>query len=275
MKYGFIIPNGDPRTVSELARRAEDAGWDGAFYWDGIYVDPVTAIYDPWVVLAAMAMRTERVRIGAIVTPVSRRRPWKLARETVTLDHLSGGRLVLAVGLGAVDSFGVVGEVTDRATRAELLDETLAILTGLWSAQPFQFSGKHYQLGEMTFNPGPVQAPRIPIWVVGAWRRPISLARALRYDGILPNRLTPAGASAMTAADVAGLTAYIADHRMPTSAYEVIADGVSPGDDSDRAQAIIGPFADAGATWWLESRWLPPNGPETLKNRIDQGPPRL
>ena len=132
MKYGFLIPTGDPLTIAELAREAELAGWDGVFYWDGIYVGDFET-YDHWLVAAAMAMKTERVRIGAIVTPPARRRPWKLARETMTLDHLSGGRLVLAVGLGAVDDdgFSKVGEPTDRRVRARLLDESLEILVGL------------------------------------------------------------------------------------------------------------------------------------------------
>src|SRR5581483_294045 len=133
MRYGFIITGGDPRTAAELAREAEDAGWDGVFTWDGIAIPDVPS-YDPWVTMAAMAMPTERVRLGAVLTPPSRRRPWKLARETMTLDHLSNGRLVLPVGLGALDDagFGAVGEATDRATRAALLDESLAILEGLW-----------------------------------------------------------------------------------------------------------------------------------------------
>jgi alkanesulfonate monooxygenase SsuD/methylene tetrahydromethanopterin reductase-like flavin-dependent oxidoreductase (luciferase family) len=170
VRYGFIIPRGDPRAVAELALEAEEADWDGAFYWDGINAGEMET-YDPWVVMAAMAMRTERVRIGAMLTPPARRRPWKLARETATLDHLSGGRLVLPVGLGAVDDggFGKVGEPTDRRVRARLLDESLEILTGLWSGEPFSYEGEHYKLGEMTFLPRPVQSLRIPIWVVGAW----------------------------------------------------------------------------------------------------------
>ena len=137
MRYGFIVTNGDPRAIAELAREAEAAGWDGVFYWDGICVGAMDT-YDPWVVMAAMAMRTERVRLGAILTPPARRRPWKLARETMTLDHLSGGRPVLPVGLGAVDDggFSKVGEPTDRKTRAQRLDESLEILEGLWSGEP-------------------------------------------------------------------------------------------------------------------------------------------
>src|SRR6185437_8645693 len=132
---------------------------------------------------AAMALRTTRVRLGAIISPLSRRRPWKVARETVSLDNLSDGRLILPVGLGALDDggFGKVGEPTERKTRAELLDESLAILTGLWSGQPFSFSGKHYHLDEMTFTPPPIQRPRIPIWVVGAWPSERSMRRAIRY----------------------------------------------------------------------------------------------
>src|SRR5579884_1479444 len=149
MRYGFILPGGDVQTVVELAAEAEAAGWDGVFYWDGISIPSAGPMFDPWVVLAAFALRTTRVRIGAMLTPVSRRRPWKLARETMTVDHLSNGRLILPVGLGALDDegFGKVGEATDTKTRAERLDEGLEILTGLWSGEPFSFEGKHYRVG--------------------------------------------------------------------------------------------------------------------------------
>src|SRR5918998_110991 len=172
LRYGFLVPSGDPRTVAGLAQEVEAAGWDGVFYWDGICVGAMET-YDPWVVMAAMAMRTERVRIGAVLTPPARRRPWKLARETVTLDHLSGGRIVLPVGLGAIDDpgFAGVGEPTDRLVRAELLDESLEILTRAWSGEPFTYEGKHYQMTEMIFRPPSVQQPRIPIWVVAIWPR--------------------------------------------------------------------------------------------------------
>ncbi len=139
MHYGFIIPRGDVETILEMAIEAEEAGWDGVFYWDGIYIESAGLMYDPWVILAAMALQTKRVRLGAVLTPLSRRRPWKLARETVTVDHLSHGRLIVPVGLGALDDggFAKVGEATDRKVRAELLDEGLEILTGLWSGKPF------------------------------------------------------------------------------------------------------------------------------------------
>ena len=127
MRYGIILTAGDIHEMLDMAAAAEAAGWDGVFYWDGVAIPGADPIYDPWVTMAAIAMRTERVRFGAIVTPPSRRRPWKLARETATLDQLSGGRLIVPVGLGALDdvAFGGVGEATDLRTRAELLDESL------------------------------------------------------------------------------------------------------------------------------------------------------
>ena len=281
MRYGFVIPTGDPRTVAELAHELEKHGWDGAFSWDGIALDSQWDavgghIYDPWVVMAAMAMRTERVRLGAIVTPPSRRRPWKLARETMTLDHLSGGRLVVPVGLGAVNSFGDVGEVTDRKVRAAMLDESLAILTGLWSGEPFSFSGQHYQVGEMTFRPPPVQRPRPPIWVVAAWPRPRSMARALRYDGILPNFFEVDGSIGEgTPERYAEIAAHVAARRTAPGPFEIIVEGVTPADDPAAASAKVRPFAAAGGTWWIESPWEAPNRPEDLRRRIAAGPPRV
>ena len=195
MRYGIILTAGDIHEIAAMAAEAEDAGWDGVFYWDGMAIPGADPIYDPWVTLAAVAMRTERVRFGAIMTPPARRRPWKLARETMTLDHLSGGRIVLPVGLGALDDpgFGGVGEPTDRRIRAELLDESLEILTRAWSGAPFTYEGKHYQMAEMAFRPPSVQQPRIPIWVVAIWPRVKSVDRALRYDGIMPYLAGPDG----------------------------------------------------------------------------------
>src|ERR687889_1371412 len=229
MRYGFVIPTGDPRMVADLAHQLEAHGWDGAFYWDGIALDHPWDqvgghVYDPWVVLAAMAMRTERVRLGAIVTPPSRRRPWKLARETMTLDHLSGGRIVLPVGLGALDDsgFGGVGEATDRRIRAELLDESLEILTRAWSGAPFAYEGKHYQMAEMTFRPPSVQQPRIPIWVVAIWPRPRSIDRAFRYDGIMPYFAGPdGGPAAVTPEDVGAMAAAARERRGEGEPFDI------------------------------------------------------
>jgi alkanesulfonate monooxygenase SsuD/methylene tetrahydromethanopterin reductase-like flavin-dependent oxidoreductase (luciferase family) len=270
VKYGFVITSGDPRAVAELAGEVEAAGWDGAFYWDGINIGDMET-YDPWVVMAAMAMRTERVRIGAMLTPPARRRPWKLARETMTLDRLSGGRLVLPVGLGALDDggFSKVGEPTDRKVRARLLDESLEILTGLWSGEPFTYEGEHYKLEEMTFLPRPVQRPRVPIWVVGAWPSKKSMRRALRYDGLLA--YTTRGE--VTLEDIRAMKAYVDENRDGTAPFDIVWEGETPGDDADLAASIVGPFAEAGITWWIESPWSLPN--ESLRARIRQGPPSI
>ncbi len=266
MRYGFVIPMGDPRTVAGLAREAEETDWDGVFTWDGIYAGDTIPVYDPWVVMAGMAMVTDRIRIGAVLTPLSRRRPWKVARETVTLDHLSNGRLVLPVGLGAVDTFGKVGEETDRRTRAELLDESLAILNGLWSGEPFRFDGKHYHLDEMTFLPRPMQEPRIPIWVAGRWGSERSMRRVITCDGILTEGLG--------VEQIPEMIAYVSEHRALTIPFDVVTEGETPGDDPERAAEMIRPLARAGVTWWLETRWSEPNTPEDIRKRIRQGPPR-
>jgi alkanesulfonate monooxygenase SsuD/methylene tetrahydromethanopterin reductase-like flavin-dependent oxidoreductase (luciferase family) len=282
LRYGFVIPNGDASEIVTMAREAEDAGWDGVFIPDCISIEtpeyPATPWFDPWVLLSAMAAQTKRIWLGTMLTAVPRRRPWKLARETVTVDHLSGGRLILPVGLGALDDvgFGKVGEPTDRKTRVELLDEGLDILSGLWSGKPFSYKGRHYTLDEMTFLPPPVQTPRIPIWVVGAWPREKSLARVLRYDGLLPAKLDADGSFAeVTPDDLRAMKAYIEERRTATTRFDIVYEGRTPGDDSARAAEIVRPYAEAGATWWMEAMWEAPNTPADVGARIRQGPPRV
>ncbi|MGH2464413.1 MAG: LLM class flavin-dependent oxidoreductase [Candidatus Limnocylindrales bacterium] len=277
MRYWIIITIGDPATVADLAAEAEAAGWDGVFYFDAIAIGSME-LYDPWVVLAAIAQRTRRVRIGAIVTPPARRRPWKLAREAMTLDRLSGGRLVLPVGLGVLDDagFGMVGEPTDIRVRAELLDESLQILVGLWSGEPFAFSGRHYGFAEMTFLPTPVQRPGVPIWVVGAWPRERSMRRALRWDGIVPQVHDEHGGQVDLAPEhVRAIAGYIADNRPPAphdQPFEIIAQGESSATDPEAAAATVRPWADAGASWWVEADWQGASV-ESLRARITAGPP--
>jgi alkanesulfonate monooxygenase SsuD/methylene tetrahydromethanopterin reductase-like flavin-dependent oxidoreductase (luciferase family) len=239
-------------------------------------------IPDPLVWLAYVAAATSTIRLGTMLTPLSRMRPWKLASETASVDNLSGGRVILAVGLGAVDTgFDAFGEVTDRRQRAELLDEGLDILTGLWNGQPFSYRGKHYTVGETSFQPPdpPVQRPRIPIWVVGAWPRPKSMRRALRYDGILPNVMDESGEHRQpTPEDIAAIAQYVRDHRSDSTPFEIIQEGQTPGDDRAKAAAIIRPWAEAGATWWLEAMWDQPfddTGRAAVLQRLKQGPPRI
>lgn len=275
MKYGFILPRGDARTAAEFARAAEHAGWDGFFVWEPVWG------YDAWVLLTAAAMQTGRIRLGTMLTPLSRMRPWKLASETVTLDHLSGGRVILAVGLGATDTgFEAFGEETDRRARAELLDEGLEILTRLWAHESFQLTGKHYHidLDVAKFNPPPppkpVQQPRIPIWVVGAWQKPRSMTRALRYDGLLPAMMGADGRVRMAPPTPDELRLISADvaPQVQEKAYDIVIEGETPGDDREKACAVVQPYQSAGATWWLEARWGERDLDKVLE-RVRQGPP--
>ena len=271
MRYGFVFPGGDAATALRFGVETEAAGWDGFFMWE-----PVWGV-DPWVTLGAVAARTQRIRLGTMLTPVSRRRPWKLASETATLDALSGGRVILAVGLGAPETgFANFGEVTDRKTRAELLDEGLDIITGLWQGQPFNYAGKHYRVSETNFAPPPppVQQPRIPIWVVGAWTREKSMQRVLRYDGLLPNIMDPEGPhDRVTPQQVAAMKAYIDERRASDTPFDIVVEGRTPGDDAEAARAQVGALAAAGATWWIEAIWDAPDLDAVLA-RLRQGPPR-
>jgi alkanesulfonate monooxygenase SsuD/methylene tetrahydromethanopterin reductase-like flavin-dependent oxidoreductase (luciferase family) len=276
MKYGFVLPSGDARTAADTARIAEQAGWDGFFVWE-----PVWGI-DAWVCLTAAAMVTERIRLGTMITPLSRMRPWKLASETATLDNLSNGRVILSVGLGALDSgFAAFGEVTDRKVRAELMDEGLDILTGLWGGQPFSYEGTHYKIKptEFMIPSPPVQQPRIPIWVVGAWNRPKSMARVLKYDGILPNTMTPEGEHRpLTPDDVREIKAYIDANRTEQTTFDIVAEGTTPGDRPDEAAGIVRGWANAGATWWIEAMWSAfdqPDIADAVRRRVEQGPPTI
>lgn len=265
--------------AAELAQLAEEFGWDGFFVWEPVWGQ------DAWVLLTAAAMRTQRIHLGTMLTPLSRMRPWKLASEAATLDNLSGGRVILSVGLGAVDTgFAEFGEVTDRRLRAELLDEGLEILTGLWRGQPFRYDGKHYKVRPTTFMtpPPPVQQPRIPIWVVGAWPRPKSMARVLHYDGLLPMVFDADGKPAQAAPDdIRAMHAYVQANRPAANdglPFDIVVEGVTPGGDREAAAAHVRPWAEAGATWWIEALWSANDAGDAsdpIRNRIRQGPPRI
>ena len=177
MRYGIWVPNfGEYAEIPKLvvlAREAEAAGWDGFFVWDHVLRSETVPIVDPWVALAAVAVETERVRIGPLVTPVPRRRPSKLAREVVSLDHLSAGRVVLGVGLGSPPEpeFARFGEDADLRVRAAKLDEGLEVLAGLWTGERFDYEGQYHRVRDAVFLPRPIQSPRVPIWVGAFWPR--------------------------------------------------------------------------------------------------------
>lgn len=270
MRYGFVIPDvtdAGPKEMAELAHEAEAVGWDAIFFWDGDWG------YSPWVTLAAMAASTERIRMGAILHPLAWRQPHLFARDTATLDQLSGGRLIIAVGLGAVDEQDFergrtrFGAPVDRKIRAQLMDEGLEITNGLWSGQPVTFHGEHYHLEEFSMRPTPVQSPRIPIWTVGVWGRPKSMARVLRCDGILVS-----AANAM--AEVREIKAFVDEQRMLTSPFDIVMEADTREDTPEQARDKVRIGAAAGVTWWTESMWLE-SALATVRARIRQGPPRM
>ncbi len=214
---------------------------------------------DPWIALSAAAMMTERVCLGALITPLPRRRPWKFARETASLDQLSSGRLVVGVGVGGgQEQFGDLGDEPDQRTRGEMLDEGLDVVTGLWSGEPFAYSGRHYRLKPAVFRPRPVQQPRILIWVAGTWPHKRPLRRMARWDGMFPlfwgigDPLEQQALLRQVVAEVQGLRAanFGQDAQRP---FDVIATGETPASQPDRAAEHVAGYAAAGATWWLES----------------------
>jgi len=278
VRFGIVIPAGDARTLADLAVVAEQSGWDAIFTFEVVWG------VDAWVALTAAAMRTERIRLGTMLTPLPRRRPWDLAGQTATLDDLSGGRVILSVGLGAIhDGWTAFETDPGRRVRAELMDEGLDVLTGLWRGQPFSYEGKHYRVCQTDFfpPPPPVQKPRIPIWVVGAWPRPKSMRRAARYDGVLPSYM-PAGGEGgrFTPARLREMLGWI--HRYRTAeqldqhAYDVVIEGSTPRDDPAAAAARVRPWAEAGATWWIESDWSVGRDDvaRVCGQRLRAGPPR-
>jgi len=276
MKFGIVLNAGSIDRLGDLAASAEEAGWDGVFYWDAVHIKDYGEMHDPWVALTVMAMRTSRVRLGGIVMALPRHRPWLFARAATSVDRVSGGRLVLPIGLGALDDTGFsgVGEATDIRVRAERMDESLAILEGLWTGRPFAFQGRHFTSTEMTFEPTPVQQPRIPIWLVGAWPREKSMQRVLRYDGILPNKLKPEGGQETIAPDdIRAIAAWVAERRGSLDGFDIVVEGKTPGADRPAGADIVRPWADAGATWWTEADWGARY--DDLRARVEAGPPRI
>ena len=279
MKYGLYLPNYGTEhsalALAGLAQEAEAHGWDGFFIWDHIHVSKSlrAPVLDPWVTLTAVAMSTSRIHLGTTVTPLARRRPWKLARETATLDQLSRGRLILTVGLGHPPEaeFSHFGEDPNPKIHAEKLDEGLDILTGLWSGKPFSYQGKHYQVEKTVFLPPPFQTPRIPIWVGGFWPNKPPFRRAACYDGVFPLK----AGGGMKRNDLEDILAYIQQYRTSTTPFDLVMMGYTPGDNPLKARKIITPYQQGGLTWWLESLFRGHNSIEAMRERICQGPPQV
>ena len=275
MKFGVALPYGSARTAADLAQLAETAGWDGCFLGDAIWCE------DPLIALTAAAMSTQRIRLGTMIIPAPLRRPWRLASESLALERLSEGRLTLGLGAGAVwmgwQSFPDV--VTDTKARAEMLDETIDLLTLFYQREPFDYDGEHYHvkltlLDEMYYPPRPVQRPRIPLWAVGIWPRMKSMRRVLKCDGVFVEKMNPEGQSeAVTPTDISEIKDYVAANRTLTTPFDIVINGTT-GDLTDaQIEDKLAPWAEAGATWWVEGLWEATEA--AAKERIRRGPPKL
>lgn len=282
MQYGLALPNGGPwgdaRTLGELAGIAEDSGWNGVFLEDYIVWQSNQSVptHDPWIALAAIAMQTKQIRLGTQVTPLARRRPWKLARETVTIDHLSHGRLVLGVGLGDTGesvgsdvSFSYFNEIRNAKERSQMLDEALAVLVGLWSGEPFHYEGRYYQVKEVTFLPRPVQSPRIPVWVGGGFPLRGPTQRAARWDGAC---LYKHKTHVLRPDDIRTLRDLVQKQRGSLSGYDIAVGGSPRRRDWEEEREHIQSLNEAGVTWWTE--YIPPDSGdvEMIRDLIRRGP---
>jgi len=275
MRYGFVLPAGDAAVAADLAGEAERAGWDGFFCWEPTWGN------DAWVMLTAAAMRTTSIRLGTMLTPLPKRKPWEVASQAVTLDNLSGGRVILSVGLGAPEPrFYIFEDDPGRKVRAEMLDEGLEMLALMYRGEAFTYDGKYYHArrAEMMIPPPSKQQPRIPTWVVGMWPAPRSMRRVARWDGWLPYLRQPEGLNRPEREQLAEGVAWLRDerarHGLSMDGFDVVMEGATkPGDE---AVAEVRAWGEVGATWWLEANWElgADEVVEQSRDRLRAGPPR-
>jgi alkanesulfonate monooxygenase SsuD/methylene tetrahydromethanopterin reductase-like flavin-dependent oxidoreductase (luciferase family) len=280
LRFAVGVPNlreyADPRLIAALAGEAEASGWDALFVWDHLAdVDPAVAATDPWIAIAAAAVRTETLRLGVMVTPLARRRPWKVARESVAMDLLCDGRFHLGVGLGgdADAEFAAFGEDPGPRARAERLDEGLEIVCALWSGEPVAFAGEHYTV-RAQFTPVPVQRPRIPIWVGGAWPNRRPFRRAARFDGVFPTRVGLGHTEMMDPQELAEIVAYVVEHRPGGAPFDVVYEGQTGGVDLGADREKVERYRAAGLTWWVEKLGWFRGELADVRRRIRGGPSR-
>lgn len=276
MRFGFQVWNvghfADVRGVAELAAEAESAGWDGFFLTDHLALDGSARSADPWMQLAAIALATERVRIGPMVTPLPRRHPGKLAQEVSTLDHLSGGRTILGVGAGMPDfeESTAFGEPSDPRVRADVVDETLEVLCQVWSDGPVDFDGDQIR-ARLEINGATCQQPRVPIWLAGTWPNKRPFRRAARWDGAYPMKPDALQGGTTTPEETAEIVDYVGRHRETDDPYDVVhataaVMGVDP--------KLAAEHADAGATWFIAAA-TPFETIDDARHHIQTGPPRI
>jgi len=273
----IAVPNfgEEPASLIELGVAAEEAGFDGFFLWDHIVFSnrgDGPPIIDPWLVLAVVAARTSRIRLGTMITPVPRRRPWQLARQTASLDRLAGGRLILGVGIGspAYGDFGIFHEPSGDRARADMLDEGLAVLDGLWSGERFSYAGQHFTVDPVRFTPVPVQRPRVPVWVGGVLPATRPIARAARWDGVVPIRFAQRSLIRPSVADIADVRERVTAARGSADGYDVVVWAEVAAQPTD-VPALAAPYIAAGATWWIETAKPEPEWWAGVTRRVAAG----
>jgi alkanesulfonate monooxygenase SsuD/methylene tetrahydromethanopterin reductase-like flavin-dependent oxidoreductase (luciferase family) len=286
MYYGVDFPNfgvfADHQLLIELAQEAEQAGWDGFFLWDHLSGYGSVPMIDPWVAMTAIALNTSRVKFGPMVTPLARRRPWKVAREAVSLDRLSNGRFILGVGTGGrPEEWENLGDPGDARERADRLDEALEILVGLWSGESLSYTGSYYQVKEEVFLPTPLQTPRIPIWVAGRWPNKPPMRRAARWDGAFPIGKGLYYDQMMTPEAMKEVVEYVKQQRDSSEPCDIIHYGTTEGKERNQDTELVQKYAEIGITWWMENmvptRWGDWENWsfEEMRRRLRQGPPRI
>jgi alkanesulfonate monooxygenase SsuD/methylene tetrahydromethanopterin reductase-like flavin-dependent oxidoreductase (luciferase family) len=256
---------------------AEEQGWDGFFVWDHLlYHDQSWDVADPVAVIAAVAARTARIRIGVLVNVLARRRIGEVARESVTVDLLSGGRLVVGAGLGSLAAeFTAFGESADARQRAARLDESLGLLDALWSGEPVTVRGQYLTATDVRMLPRPVQRPRIPVWCGGRWPAKAPFRRAARWDGVMPTHAGYGLGQTMPPDELRAVVQYTRQHRTGDGPFDVILEGRTDGAAPGRGAGQVVPYLEAGLTWWIEALGWWRGSPQDAMNRVRQGPPAL
>jgi alkanesulfonate monooxygenase SsuD/methylene tetrahydromethanopterin reductase-like flavin-dependent oxidoreductase (luciferase family) len=259
IKRGIAAPcfADDPMALVAIAVEAEQAGFDGFFLWDHMTWSDAglgPSIVDPWAVLSVIAARTERIILGPMITPVSRRRPWVLARQTVTLDLLASGRTVFGAGLGSPvhGDFGLFGEEVGDRARAGMLDEGLDLMARLWSGEVVEFRGEHFQVGPVRFTPAPAGGGRIPVWVGGVLPSTAGMRRAARWDGAVPIRYEGGHLARPSARDIAFVRDLAVEQRGNVDGFDLVVWAEVAADPSAVA-AELPAYEEAGTTWWIET----------------------
>ncbi len=277
MRFGIFIPPfkafADPVRMVRLAQSAESAGWDGFFLWDHMLAGDGVAVADPWVMMAAIATATERIRFGALVTPLPRRRPWVLARQIATLDHLSGGRLVVGIGNGGDgwDEFGSFGEETDDRRRAEILDESLELVQALLTGAPVEHDGAHFSVHTIGFVPTPLQSP-VPIWAACRWPNRRPLRHAARLQGCFPIFSVPEPPPPPDPDDIRAIRAELMAGGAGSDIDIAVRCALSL-EDPATLTPTIGALEEAGVTWLLEGFGRDEPPASVIEEVVAQGPP--